>query len=175
LLLSAPASTQARTGCAIGRHDVAPCADETPDRLKSRVEPPKESASFVAWIAEKTGWTVREVPPIRFVPYAQLVKMFRGGRAPDYHVESLYSEIDHTIYLPDSWRPENLRDRSVLLHELVHHLQYRNNIKATCPGDHEYEAIELQITWLREQDVDDPLNLLGINPLFIFMLRRCGE
>jgi hypothetical protein len=90
-------------------------------------------------------------------------------------VESLYSEIDHTIYLPDSWRPENLRDRSVLLHELVHHLQYRNNIKATCPGDHEYEAIELQITWLREQDVDDPLNLLGINPLFIFMLRRCGE
>jgi hypothetical protein len=203
LLLAAPVSTQARMQCVSGnqvgisqssqssrsttnnltiehyKFDVVPCADETPDRPNNdsnlHIKSVEEAATFIAWIVEKTGWTVREAPPIRFIPYAELVKIFSGGKSTDYHVEALYSETDHTIYLPDSWRPDNLRDRSVLLHELVHHLQYLNNVRATCPTEYEFQSIELQVTWLREQGADDPLDLLGISPLFILMLRQCGE
>jgi hypothetical protein len=200
LLLAAPVSMQARMQCGRGnqvgisqssrstannltiehyKFDVVPCADETPGRRNNdsnlHLKTVEEAASSIAWIVEKTGWTVREAPLIRFLPYAELVKIFSGGKATDYHVDALYSETDHTIYLPDSWRPDDLHDRSILLHEVVHHLQYLNNVKVTCQTEYEYQAIELQVTWLREQGVDDPLDLLHINPLFILMLRQCGD
>ena len=116
---------------------------------------------------------MRAVPLIRFVPYAELVSIFSGGKGTKYHVESLYSETDHTVYLPDSWRADNLRDRSILLHELVHHLQYLNKVKADCPSEYEWQAIDLQLKWLGEQGVDDPLDLLGLDPRFLLMLRGC--
>ena len=159
------------------RFDVVPCSDGTLDRSKinndSHFKAAEEANSFIAWIVAKTGWPIFEPPPIRFVSYAELVKIFSGGKGTDYHVESLYSEEDHTVYLPDSWHADNLRDRSILLHELVHHLQYLNNVKVTCATEYEWQAVQLQVTWLREQEVDSPIDLLGIDPRFLFMLRQC--
>jgi hypothetical protein len=196
LLLATPLCAQAGIRCASGRQtdlvpniqtttanpavqrhrfDVVPCADETPDRSNTdgKSDINSEAASFIAWIVEKTGWTAREAPPIRFVPYTELVNLFSGGKGTDYHVESVYSEVDHTIYLPDGWRPDDRHDRSVLLHELVHHLQYLNNVKATCASEYELQALKLQVAWLIEQGVDDPLGLLGISPLYLLMLGQC--
>lgn len=134
---------------------------------------PNIVADLIAWVATRTGWTVRAAPSIRIVPYTELVKIYSGGKGTDYHVESLYSETDHTIYLPDSWHSNDLRDRSLLLHEIVHHLQYLNSVKAICSSEFEWQALELQVTWLRQQEVDDPIDFLGINPRFLLMLRQC--
>jgi hypothetical protein len=60
-------------------------------------------------------------------------------------------------------------------HELVHHLQYLNKVTSACPGDAEYQAIEPQISWLREHGLRDPLGLLDIDSLTILMLRQCGD
>ncbi len=159
------------------RYDIVPCDEDDRDRpasdSKAGVEPAKDVASMVAWIGEKAAWAVREAPPIRFVPYADLVKIFAGGKPTDFHVEGLYSDEDHTIYLSDRWHADDLHDRSVLLHELVHHLQYLNHMKATCVSEYEWQAVELQVAWLREQGVEDPLSLMGISRLFLFMLRQC--
>ena len=153
--------------------DVVPCADHNQDRSnvdnETRIKSSEEAPSFIAWIVVKTGWTIQGVPPIRFVPYAELVKIYSGGKGTHYHVELLYSEEDHTIYLPDTWRADDLRDRSLLLHELVHHLQYLNSVKVTCATEHEWQALELQVTWLREQEVDNPVDLLGIDPHAFFL------
>ena len=99
--------------------------------------------------------------------------MFTGGKSTDFHVEGLYSLEDHSIYLPEGWRGDDLRDRSVLLHELIHHLQYLNKIKAVCRAQDDWQALELQLAWLREQGVEDPVDLLDLNPLYILMLRQC--
>jgi hypothetical protein len=44
------------------------------------------------------------------------------------------------VYLPDTWRPADFRDRSNLLHELVHHAQRLNMVFVACPGHIERQA-----------------------------------
>jgi len=92
----------------------------------------------------------------------------------DLNVEALHSNTDHVVYLLDTWRADGIRDRSILLHEIVHHLQYLNGIKASCAAEEERQAFELQIKWLRDQGVEDPLALIGINRLFLYLL-QCDE
>lgn len=177
--ISSLAEQRSRTSVALAhyKNDIVPCADDDRDRpasdSKASVDPAKDVALMVTWIAEKTAWAIREAPPIRFVPYADLVKIFGGGKPTDFHVEGLYSDEDHIIYLSDAWHADDLHDRSVLLHELVHHLQYLNHMKATCASEYEWQAVELQVAWLREQGVEDPLSLMGVSRLFLYMLRQC--
>ncbi len=95
--------------------------------------------------------------------------------ADGFHVEALYSDRDHSSYLADGWKPDNLRRRSILLHELVHHLQYLNHKKVTCESEYELQAFKLQITWLNEQGIEDPLDFLGIDPLLVLRLGKCDE
>jgi hypothetical protein len=150
------------------------CAPEVLDQAvadcRSSTEATKEADALTAWIAEQTGWPVRAVPPIRLVPREEIKNVFGKEMASDLNVEALHSNKDHIVYLLESWRPGNLRDRSILLHELVHHLQYLNNVKTVCHAEEERQAYDLQIKWLREHGVDDPLGLIGVNRLFLYLL-----
>ena len=98
-----------------------------------------------------------------------------GATADGLQVEALYSERDHSIYLSDGWKADNLRRSSILLHELVHHLQYLNHVKVTCESEYELQAYKLQLAWLGEQGVKDPLDYMGIDPFLFFMLGKCDE
>lgn len=134
-------------------------------------------ACMIAWIATRTGWHVRKVPPIRFVSHAQLVEMYFGKKRKSkyIHVYALYSDESRAVYLPETWTPNDLRDRSALLHELVHHLQAANKISATCPAEYERQAYDLQIAWLYERGIDDPYEFLHTDPRVIYVLSRCPE
>jgi hypothetical protein len=165
--LPASALTEHIVPCA-DKEPVSPTTDSTARELAANVVTP-----LIAWIVAKTGWTVHEAPLIRFIPEAELVKMFTGGKETDFHIHALYADKEHSIYLPDGWRADDLYDRSALLHELVHHLQNLNNVKAACSSEYELQAFELQAAWLREQGVEDPLNFMGINAMAIFLLSRC--
>jgi len=67
------------------------------------------------------------------------------------------------------------RQKSALLHELVHHVQRSNNMEMPCVAAYEWQAYDLQIKWLREQGVEDPYALIGINELGIYMLSVCRD
>jgi hypothetical protein len=161
----------------IYRFDRLPCAEEErrPTSEDRNAEATKEADALSAWIVEQTHWTSSALPPIRFIPAAEIQKVLSSEEAIDLKLEAFYSEKDHSIYLADSWRPDDLRDRSILLHELVHHLQYLNHVKELCTGEFELEAFRLQINWLSEQGVEYPVDLVGIDPLVILMLGRCDE
>ncbi len=185
--LGAPAS-RAGIVCAAGAatasgpakqgFDLVPCADEdegqrvTDSTAGARVT--REIGPLLEWIAARTGWPLHDAPPVKFVPRKELVKMF-GGTADGFHVEALYSDRDHSIYLADGWKPDNLRRRSILLHELVHHLQYLNHVRVTCESEHELQAFKLQFAWLGERGVVDPPDYLGIDPFLLLMLGKCDE
>jgi hypothetical protein len=141
---------------------------------ESSVEATKQAPVLIAWIVTQTDWAILEVPPIRLIPSEEIQKLFTAEDPTGFNIEAFFSEKDHTVYLVDSWQPNNLRDRSILLHELAHHLQYLNGVKATCPGEFEWQAIHLQVDWLRQQGVEDPIGLLGMSPL-ILMLSQCDE
>jgi hypothetical protein len=131
----------------------------------------KETGSLTAWIVAQTGWPLGTAPAIRYVARDEMQKVFGRGATSGLNVEALHSNKEHVVYLLQTWRADNLRDRSILLHEIVHHLQYLNHMKALCPAEEERQAYDLQIKWLREQGVHDPLALIGINSLFLNLLQ----
>jgi hypothetical protein len=64
-------------------------------------------------------------------------------------VVAFYNSVTKTIYLPDTWSPESAAGLSVLVHEMVHHLQHVGNIKYECPQAREQPAFFAQERWLR--------------------------
>jgi hypothetical protein len=61
---------------------------------------------------------------------------------------ALYDPDTRTIYLPDSWTGETPADLSVLVHEMVHHLQFAGQLKFECPAQREAMAYQAQEQWL---------------------------
>ena len=127
------------------------------------------------WIVAHTGWTVRVAPGIRFVRRKQLVEMYAGGNenAKTMDIGALYSPEHQMIYLSTEWNPDDLHDRAILLHELIHHLQKVNKIKSECPSRREFEVYSLEISWLREKGIKEPYKVLRINDVFMLTLSQC--
>jgi hypothetical protein len=46
---------------------------------------------------------------------------------------AVYDDRTRTIFLPDTWTGETPADLSVLVHEMVHHLQNSAHMKYECP------------------------------------------
>ena len=144
------------------------------DKRQSRINLPLVF-DFMKWIVGKTRWTHSEPPAVRLVSNTQLKTLYFGfGFEPEaIQMHSLYSRETHIVYLRDTWNPDNLFDRSLLVHELVHHLQMLNKLRMACPEEYEAQAYQLQIEWLREQGIQDPYKLLGLTELAIDSLSQC--
>lgn len=135
--------------------------------------------ALMTWIQAASGLpmpdtspTVARVSPERM---ADLADPTAGGSARP-SVRSGYLALYHadsrTILLRPDWRAEDLRDRSILLHELVHHMQAGAGRAYPCSGAREREAYELQARWLDERG-GDLFQLMGMNSLFFHALTRC--
>jgi hypothetical protein len=62
---------------------------------------------------------------------------------------AVYDDRTRTIFLPDTWTGETPADLSVLVHEMVHHLQNSAHMKYECPGAREQLAYTAQDHWLK--------------------------
>ena len=133
-------------------------------------------AVFLAWIFAQTGLTA-DAPPVMLAPKSELEKLYYGPAAnhSSFNLIALYHHPTGTVYLPDTWSAAELPDRSVLLHELVHHVQRVNNVRGNCRAALERQAIELQIAWLRSQGVEDPYELIGSDAFTVRILTSCPE
>ena len=139
---------------------------------------PAVVTGLIAWIVGRTGWANQDPPSIRFVTPSQLLKIYHVGDEDvlnDVGLKALYLIGTHTVYLPENWNQNDLLDRSVLLHELVHHLQQLNNVKAACLAAREPQAYDLQIEWLREQGIQDPYKFLNIDEFTITFMSLCQD
>jgi hypothetical protein len=64
-------------------------------------------------------------------------------------VVALYDDAMKTIYLPEGWTGATPAEQSVLVHEMVHHLQSLGKLKYDCPPAREQLAYAAQDQWLR--------------------------
>jgi hypothetical protein len=64
-------------------------------------------------------------------------------------VIAVYDSINHAIVLPIGWTAASPGDQSVLVHEMVHHLQYMAQLRFACPQEREAAAYKAQEKWLR--------------------------
>ncbi len=82
-------------------------------------------------------------------------------------VVAVYSDAAQTIYLADDWTGGTPAELSVLVHEMVHHLQNVGGLKYRCPQEREKLAYAAQERWLGlfghslERDFElDPFSVL---------------
>jgi hypothetical protein len=132
-------------------------------------------ATYLAWIIGQTGLFAPDHPPVHFVTSEEMAREFGSPDNSGLELQALYNRVEGAIYLPREWRPVDLRQKSALLHELVHHVQRSNNIILPCIAAYERQAYDLQIKWLREQGVDDPYDLVQTNELSIYMASVCRD
>ena len=86
---------------------------------------------------------------------------------------AVYDDSNRTIYLPLTWTGGTAADLSMLVHEMVHHLQNIGGIRYECPAAREELAYRAQDQWLRlfGQSLE---HTFGIDKFTLKVSTSCG-
>jgi hypothetical protein len=101
-----------------------------------------------------------ELPRIMFIDEAEMALM---SGTPAGHVIAMYESYNSTVYLLDDIDLESIEGQSILLHELVHHVQNVSGVtdkNTNCPINLEFDAYKIQMAFLEE-------NKDGVRPEFV--------
>jgi len=95
--------------------------------------------------------SVSDIADLQFNPRFSALAKQVGPQPPlpaHYLTLSLYRAQSKTIYLPTEWNGNNPAELSMLVKELVHHIQDVAGIEYECPQAREKMAYEAQEKWL---------------------------
>jgi hypothetical protein len=143
--------------------------------LLGNVPTPELLSSIVSWLSKNFDLpATHEYPRVVFVPQEMLAVLSqRKSVSADQarNIVALYDDVHRTIYLQEGWsaRPAEF---SVLVHEMVHHLQNVAQLKYDCPQAREELAFKAQEGWLTLSG----LNLMDefeIDAMTIFIRSAC--
>ena len=89
-------------------------------------------------------------------------------------VVAMYNDRTQTIYLPEGWTSGSPADQSILVHEMVHHLQLQAQLKYGCPEEREKLAYEAQGKWLAlfGRSLGEEF---GLDPFTVLAKTLCGH
>ena len=116
--------------------------------------------AIVVWLSANYALPAScEHPRIEFVSAKEMNSHFYEGVAREQHaaivlnqpeldVVSLYSNETKTIYLLDGWKGRTPGELSMVVHEMVHHLQNVGQVKFACAQEKEKLAYKAQDDWL---------------------------
>jgi hypothetical protein len=131
------------------------------------------------WLAEEFGLPeVAELPRIAFAPPERLVALHLGdashaaSAATGPEVVAVYVDAQRTIYLPQGWTGATPAETSVLIHELVHHVQNLAGLGYACPAEREKPAFAAQAAWL-ERHGSDLETAFGIDAMTLLVRTGC--
>jgi hypothetical protein len=87
-------------------------------------------------------------------------------------IEAQYDDRTRTIYVREEWSGRTPAEVSVLVHEMVHHLQNLAGLKYDCPAAREKLAYDAQDRWLAlfGRNLIDELNL---DPMTVLVRTNC--
>ncbi|WP_428843149.1 DUF6647 family protein [Sinorhizobium terangae] len=87
-------------------------------------------------------------------------------------VVAVYDDEARTVYLPDGWTGKTPGELSVLVHEMVHHIQNVGGLKFACPEEREKTAFEAQKRWLGSFGSDLETEF-GLDPFTVLVRTNC--
>jgi hypothetical protein len=90
----------------------------------------------------------------------------------EHDVEAFYVNSMKTIYLPSDWSETSAKHVSVLVHEMVHHLQGFAQETYDCPQQREKLAYRAQARWLALSGKDLESEF-GLDPFSVFAKSLC--
>lgn len=170
-------------------------ASDTARDLKQRVAEeqtvqPAMLDTIATWLAENFDLRpASQHPRIVFVPPTQLVAMRYKGTLPNEWREDLildpavraaqhrgvaaiYNDALRTIFLPHGWSGATAAEQSILVHEMVHHLQNLAGEKFDCAEERERLAYRAQNEWLSRTGKDLE-GEFGLDPMTLLLASRC--
>jgi len=113
------------------------------------------------WLDDNTGFQRLAVSPETKLISSAMAASFRGNFGRSHRrTRGLFDPQTSTIYLIQPWNPKDVKDVSVLLHELVHSRQVSRYYY--CAGAQEEAAYHLQDAWLRERGLRAKVNWIAV-------------
>lgn len=124
--------------------------------------------ALLMWIGSHTSmpYDGSHFPNVVKVPHEHLVHILYEGELPQgldpetISVAGLYNFRDGNIYLLENEDLTTIEGQGVLIHELVHYLQYYHGIdrKVECMRELESTAYAAQAQFLAQYDQEAPFN-----------------
>jgi hypothetical protein len=149
---------------------------------------PAALAGIATWISQHFGLpNTSDLPRLEFVAPEQLLALryrgllLQGPQPPELQQKMLgaardlvavYNEDTRTIYLSEIWRGELPAEVSILVHEMVHHLQNQAQLKFECLQEREEMAYKAQDRWLGQSGLSLATEF-GIDPFTRLVRTRC--
>ena len=154
--------------------------------------------SMMLWINSLTGIPMPESPPEIVYTEAREMKYMLYGCNSKTHPRAsqickelketgeitndntstigLYDHDRKVIHLNPIIRTYDkpVRD-SVIIHELVHHMQFSADIPYQCFGQLEETAYDIQDRYIKSKGRKDIFTELDISPLYLFIIFSCGR
>lgn len=147
----------------------------TPATAAERLDAPPLIDTIVLWLAANYNLPSSvEAPVLVTVPASELVVIrygFGTTVAPG-EVVAAYDDARRTIYLTEGWTGRTPAELSVLVHEMVHHLQSAADMRFACPGEREAVAYRAQDAWLRLFGMDLE-STFGIDAATLLVATAC--
>jgi hypothetical protein len=130
------------------------------------IDPPLNE--IAQWLSDNFDLPYADDPPrVERVPSAQLLRLRYKGVLPPLRsqviggehatplpayrreVVAVYDDRARTIYLPEGWTGATVAEQSIVVHEMVHHLQNVAGLTYECGGAREKPAYLAQAHWLK--------------------------
>jgi hypothetical protein len=150
----------------LGREQLAQLAPQVEYRLMGAEwegELPEEplKVALLEWIGANSEYdvsgTLANPPTVKFCAHGSTL-VYKGRAIHfDDRLNGVYDETTKQICLAKPWHPSSVKDRGILLHELVHHVQHESG-RWPCPKATEWEAYKLQEAWLLENGTTPDFN-----------------
>jgi hypothetical protein len=146
--------------------------------------------TIVLWLSLNFGLPATDVhPAIERLPAREIAFLRYGATTPQARVEiaarldamekgglgpvALYDLKRKTILLAESWTGRTPAELSVLVHEMVHHLQEAGGLKYACPAEREAPAYAAQEKWLGLFGLS-LMSEFAIDPFTLKVSTACG-
>jgi hypothetical protein len=112
------------------------------------------------WISKNFDLPIATQPRVELVTQDRLTALRNraaeteqnAALGGEHDIVAIYDDLVETIYLPDRWNGATPAEMSVLIHEMVHHLQKRSATIFECPQQREKAAYAAQELWLSKFD-----------------------
>ena len=130
-------------------------------------------SGLLGWINNHSTfkYDIDNIPKIKKVSAIEIAKVAFGGELPaaidakSLNIFGLYNFNEKTVYLLDSIDLETNHGKGILLHELVHYLQYQTGVdkNAKCKNELESLAYVLEAKFLESQHHKHSITASHIN------------
>ena len=129
-----------------------------------------------------------ELPKVDYAPAARIAALRYNGpvvassgdttgsisqSSLEQSTVAIYIDAEKTIYLPDEWSGRTPAELSVLVHEMVHHMQNLGGSRYECPRAREKLAYAAQDKFLQMFGRDLAAEF-DMNPFTIFVRSTCA-